>query len=603
MRVVLVSPEYPPADHMGGIGTNAAVLARALAERGAAVCVITRGGSPGTQDEDGVTVVRLDHRWVPQADAERLLANRRIASAAGRFRPDVVQAAEWQAEGWWLARFAHVPLVTRLATPTYILEELNAGRPDARNRLVRALERDQARRSAAVYAPTTAIADRVAVDWGLPRERVRLIPNPVDVGAVRRAAEREPPLELPDRYLCFIGRMEPRKGVGVLGDALARVLDDHPGLHAVLVGREPSEQAALLGRLRESTRAVADRVHLTGELPREEALAVVARSQLVVLPSLWESFGHVCVEAMALGRPVVASRVGGFAEIVSDGETGWLVTPGDSEELASALSARLRDDATLGRIGEAARRRADDFAPEAVVGRVVELYEEVVAGRSGRFDAGIYARGYRRYFRADDRRDPFHALYEAKRRVLVDEFSGRERLRILDVGGGYGRIAGPLAELHDVTLCDVSPEMLEEARGRWPGLTLVEADARRLPFADSEFDVVLAVDLLAHLPDLAEGLAELARVARPGGKVVFDTTNASPWWVLAYPSYVNWRPRRLLRTMRGGGVLPEWQALVRHDHPAEVRRALEAVGLAVARVQAFGPRWSPKWHLWWTTRR
>ncbi|MGH3114064.1 MAG: glycosyltransferase [Gaiellaceae bacterium] len=603
MRAVLVSPEYPPADHMGGIGTNAAVLARALVERGAAVGVVTRGDSPGTRDEDGVTVVRLDHRWVPQADAERLLANRRIASAAGRFRPDVVQAAEWQGEGWWLARFARVPVVTRLATPTYILEELNEGRPDPRNRLVRALERDQARRSAAVYAPTRAIADRVAADWTLPREQIRVIPNPVDVGAVRRAAEREPPLELPERYLCFIGRMEPRKGVAVLGDALPAVLGAHPGLHAVLIGREPAEQAPLLARFSESTRAVADRVHLTGELPREEALAVVARSQLVVLPSLWENFGHVCVEAMALGRPVVASDVGGFAEIVSDRETGWLVAPGDPEELASALAGRLGDEAALGRIGEAARRRAEDFAPEALVDRVVELYEEVASERSGRFEAGIYVRGYRRYFRADDRRDPFHALYEAKRRALVDDFAGRERLRLLDVGGGYGRIAGPLAELHDVTLCDISPEMLEEARRRWPGLALVEADARRLPFGDSEFDAVLAVDLLPHLPDLAEGLAELARVARPGGEVVFDTTNASPWWVLAYPSYVNWRPRRLLRTMRGGGVLPEWQALVRHHHPGDVRRALETVGLAVARAQAFGPRWSPKWHLWWTTRR
>jgi ubiquinone/menaquinone biosynthesis C-methylase UbiE len=153
-----------------------------------------------------------------------------------------------------------------------------------------------------------------------------------------------------------------------------------------------------------------------------------------------------------------------------------------------------------------------------------------------------------------------------------------------------------------VTLCDVSPEMLEEARSRWPGLRLVEADARSLPFADGEFDAAIATDLAPHLPDLVEGLRELARVVRPGGTVVFDTSNAAAWWVLAYPAYVNWRPRRLVRTMLGGGVLPEWQARVRHHRAGEAREAIRAAGLDLKRMQRFGPPWSAKWHLWWTEK-
>jgi len=223
--------------------------------------------------------------------------------------------------------------------------------------------------------------------------------------------------------------------------------------------------------------------------------------------------------------------------------------------------------------------------------------------RERHFDASIYRLGYRRQFRPDEPSNPFHRLYEAKRAAVLDYFAGVESRRILDAGGGYGRLAGPLAERHDVTLCDISSEMLDEARGRWPGLKLVEADATRLPFEGGAFDAVLALDLLTHLPSLEAGVKELARVARPGGDVVFDTSNASPWWVPAYPRYVGWRPWRLLRTMAGGGVLPEWRETVRHDRQADVQKAVVGTGLTLERLQPFGPLWTAKWHLWWTTKR
>jgi glycogen(starch) synthase len=130
----------------------------------------------------------------------------------------------------------------------------------------------------------------------------------------------------------------------------------------------------------------------------------------------------------------------------------------------------------------------------------------------------------------------------------------------------------------------------------------VEADARQLPFSNGEFDAAIAIDLIPHLRELEAGVRELARVVRPGGQLVFDTSNASPWWVLAYPSYTGWRPVRLARTLLAGGVPPEWQALVRHHRASETRQAIAAAGLRVERLQRFGPWWTPKWHLWWTRK-
>jgi ubiquinone/menaquinone biosynthesis C-methylase UbiE len=154
-----------------------------------------------------------------------------------------------------------------------------------------------------------------------------------------------------------------------------------------------------------------------------------------------------------------------------------------------------------------------------------------------------------------------------------------------------------------MTGCDLSGDMLDEARRRCPpSVRLVQADARDLPFADSEFDGLIALDLLPHLPDLRAALHELSRVVIPGGQIVFDSSNASPWWVPAYPAYVNWKPRRMLATMRHLGVLPEWSEIVHHHHAADVRDAISDAGLELARLQRFGPRWSAKWHLWYVQK-
>jgi glycogen(starch) synthase len=469
------------------------------------------------------------------------------------------------------------------------------------------MERFQALHSDALVAPTHALAERVAPAWGFPAASVAVIPNPVDGEAVRWAGRAAPPRAVPDRYLLFVGRLERRKGVETLARALPAVLERHPDLHVVLLGRDAGAHAGGVVRdLRERTERFSARVHLLGELPRDQALTIVARAELVVLPSLWEAFGFVAVEAMALGRPVVASAGGGFAEIVRHGESGWLVAPGSADALAASLLAALGRTEELARVGAAARRRADDFDADRLAPRLSALYDRVVAARSPRrpmFDASIYRAEYRRHFRPEQRTGPFHRIYERKRDAVVEHFEAREPMRLLDVGCGPGRLTAPLAARHAMTGCDISPAMLEEARRRCPeGVTLVEADARRLPFADGEFDGLLALDLLTHLPDLDAGLAELARVVRPGGPLVLDTSNASPWWVPAYPAYVAWRPRRLLVTMRSRGVLPEWRSLVTHHREHEVRRALVTARLRVDAMQPFGPPWSPKWHLWYATK-
>ena len=603
MRIALVTPELPNADG-GGIATYTVIAARALSLLGHDVRIVARGASPASEI-NGARVVSVNPPTLPNPAAARLLALRQVAAATRAAGVDVVQAPEWEACAWWIARTRVAPVVTRLATPTYLVDALN-GRPQtSATALVRRLERDQARRSAALVAPSRAIAERVAGDWGLDSGAITVIPNPLDLDAVRRATASKPPMPLPARFLAFIGRLELRKGIGELASALPGVLTQHPDVHMVVIGRDAGEAGGDASRaLTIAARTFADRVHLLGQLPREQALAVLARAELVVLPSRWEAFGFVASEALALGRPVVATTGSGLAEVVEHGRSGWLVSPGDAAELEATLARRLAEPDALRRAGEEARRSAARYEAEAVAERLVELYERVLTeGRADRFDHSIYTRGYRRHFRPEQRGGPFERIYEQKRRAVLELMDVPERLRLVDVGAGPGRLTAPLARRHEVTACDISAEMLEEARRRSPpGVEFVQADARALPFEDGEFDALVALDLLAHLPDLEAGLIELSRVVRGGGELVFDTSNATPWWVLAYPSYVNWRPSRLARTLLAGGILPEWRALVRHHHAGEARRAIAAAGLELRRKRSFGPWWCPKWHLWEATK-
>jgi len=606
MRIVLVTPEFPPMVALGGIGTHTAVTASALAKRGHEVTVVTYAGAQSdTTTGDGVRVIRLHERWVPNA-ALRIAARRAQTAwtiARLRPRPDVVHAAEWQAEAVGVPLVPGAPpLITRLATPTYVVDELNAATGQRARKLIDWMERRQARASAAVYAPSHAIASRVGTDWSIPITEV--IPNSVDVAAIRRAAEREPPVSLPPRFVVFLGRLERRKGLDALGPALAEVLATRPDLHAVLVGYDSGEAGgSVVSRLHDATSAVRDRVHLLGELRTDDALAVAARAELAVLPSRWESFGFVCVEALALGVPVVATAVGGLAEIVEDGVCGWLVPPDDPTALAAAIAAIIDDGPARARAAKAALRRADGYDAARVVERVEELLARVAGARTGDVPTAAAHRGYRRFFQPDSPRDPFSALYERKHVRIAEGLRALPPARVADVGGGFGRLTERLRDHHDAVLCDLSMEMLDEASRRFAGrVPLVRADARRLPFATASLPAAVAVDLLVHLPGLDAAVAELARVVRPGGTLVFDSTNAAPWWVLCYPAYVNWRPRRLLRTLAGAGVLPEWQPSVSHQHAADVEIAIRRAGLVLERRDGIGPRWCPKWHVWWTRK-
>jgi glycosyltransferase involved in cell wall biosynthesis len=241
-----------------------------------------------------------------------------------------------------------------------------------KSRLPRRLAIAAERRCSAAAATTVFVSshdqDLAARHGILPRcRRHVLIRNAIDLERLPAAGGGE------GRTLAFLGRLSAEKDplllLGVLqrlpGDYRLRVIGDGP-----LLG-EIRERAATLG--------LEDRIAFLGSLPRDQALVELASSHALLVPSLWEGLPLAPLEAMAIGVPVVASRVGGIPEVIADGENGVLVAPGDAQAFAAAVG-RLADQPGLrARMVEEARRTvAERFSWQAAARAYLDLYRETL---------------------------------------------------------------------------------------------------------------------------------------------------------------------------------------------------------------------------------
>lgn len=223
-------------------------------------------------------------------------------------------------------------------------------------------------------ASVTYLADRIVavseavkaalVAQGADPHRVRVIP-----GGVEMAAYAAVPPPVPG-MVGALGRLEREKGFDLLLQAMAEL----PAAN-LLLGGDGQAREALSAQVREL--GLTERVTLTGFVA--DVPAFLSQIGMLVLPSRSEGLGLVLLEAMAAGRPVVASRVGGIPEVVADGETGLLVPPEEPGALAAAIGRLLADPAKALRMGEAGRRRVQSlFSAERMAREMAALYEELM---------------------------------------------------------------------------------------------------------------------------------------------------------------------------------------------------------------------------------
>jgi L-malate glycosyltransferase len=297
----------------------------------------------------------------------------RIRAFLARSQPHIVHTFLLTASlyGRTAAIWAGVPIV--IGTEVNIYEQKRPHHVFAERLLMKATD--------AVVASANSVRDYYIEQVHADPARVEVIYNAVDWAALNttttRAATRAATgISADAQVITIIARLTEQKAHGVLFDAVERT----PGLegaHVLVVG-DGELREALVARVERST--LAGRVHFAGA--RRDLGDLLAASDVFVMPSLWEGLPLSLVLAMGAGLPVVATRVAGIPEIVSDGESGLLVTPGDSVSLGAAL-ARLAHDAALGaRLGAAAREFVRPrFGADGYVARVTALYDRLLAAK------------------------------------------------------------------------------------------------------------------------------------------------------------------------------------------------------------------------------
>lgn len=389
MRVLRICSSFEPPDSaisgwrarfdpIGGMQNHTAALSRALDRRGVHQTVLTarppgaprraalgRHGAvvrvgapvPVCRQLYGVTAARLAGPLAADADLVHVHLGEDIAVL-----PLAARAA----------RRRHLPVV--LTVHTSLRHTLAV--TDSRSAMLRvlggALEQRATRSVDAVITLTPRLAERLLAT-GVRRERLHVIPSGFEPALFAGPAGDPFPAAGHPRVV-FVGRLHPQKQVDVLVQA-ARLLRT-PGVQVLVVGDGP-DRSWLEATAREL--GVTDRVTFTGFVPHSAVPAVLAHADVVVLPSRYEEMGSVLVEAMRVGRPIVASRTGGIPDVITDGVTGRLVPPGQPAAVAVAIDTLLTDRALATGLGQRARAAAAGYDWTSLADRVLDVYREVVA--------------------------------------------------------------------------------------------------------------------------------------------------------------------------------------------------------------------------------
>lgn len=215
-------------------------------------------------------------------------------------------------------------------------------------------------------------AARMGEVFAIPPKRLRVVPNAAPVERLAGIPAFAGCFHQPPRVLT-LARLEKQKGIPYLLDVASRV----PEASFAIAGDGP-DRAALEMRAREL--GIADRVTFLGR--RSDVPELLAATDVFMLPSLYEGLPLTVLEAMAAGRPVIATAAGGTGEVVIDGETGLLVPPADPAALAAALRRLLADPAEAVRLAATARDRVQrDYGIDVMVRRIESIYDEVRGGR------------------------------------------------------------------------------------------------------------------------------------------------------------------------------------------------------------------------------
>lgn len=378
MKIAFISYEYPPDTAFGGIATYIYQITRVLQQRGHHVEVFAGSCQrSGSELDQGILVHRI--------------CETDLFTFADRIAPiftdrhhlvefDVVEGTEIGASASGAIQMVpDIPLVVKLHTPRFLIDEINQIEPTLSlklRRFVGALRRGQkptpfsqwhyeadndpecwhTQQADEITTPSQQLGIRLIEQWHLPADRVVHLPNPYTPAPELLSI----PVDTSTQRVTFIGRLEIRKGILELAQAIPQILRQMPQTKFRFVGTSlPSPQPGLtmqeyLERQLDSCR---ESLEFTGAIALDRIPEVLATTDICVFPSRWENFPNVCLEAMAAARGIVGSSAGGMVDLLDSGTAGLLVPPCHPDAIARAVITLLQNPDQRMQLGQTARER------------------------------------------------------------------------------------------------------------------------------------------------------------------------------------------------------------------------------------------------------
>jgi len=367
VRILVVSGIWPP--DVGGPASHAPEVARFLVERGHDVDVVTTANASPAAEPYAV-------HWASRRLPKGAIHVRTAALVRSRARrADVVYTTGMfgrSAAGAFAARRPYVVKLT--ADPAFErsrrrgmvggdVEDFQHGGGGFVAAVLRRARDVELRRAAHVVCPSAYLRELV-LSWGVPAERVGVLPNPApEVPELPPRDELRRAFGLNGATLAFAGRLTAQKSLDRALEAVA----SSDGVRLVIAGDGPDRRPL---ELRARELGIADRVSFLGSQPRRRIVELFRAADATILSSSWENFPHTVMEALAVGTPVLAMEAGGVAEVVHDGVNGLLVAAGDTTGLAEAVRRYFTDEQLRARLRAAAAPSVADYAPERVFGEL-----------------------------------------------------------------------------------------------------------------------------------------------------------------------------------------------------------------------------------------
>jgi glycogen synthase len=386
MRVLLLSWEYPPRI-VGGLGRHVYHLATTLASLGAKVHVVTKDypGAPEYEESEGVHIYRVVS-YPPDVPQEEWVSwtlqfNVALLEKAVALINDLKNVNVIHAHDWLVAHAAaslkhayRIPLVATVHATEFGRHQGHL--PGPMNKLIHQIEWWLTFESVRTICCSQYMMDQITQIFELPADKVDVIPNGIDFASFKRDVSVDlykkkyvPP---GDKLVFFVGRLVYEKGVQTVIEAMPLLMDRIPNMTFVVAGSGPhlNELKSLV-----SDFDLNEKVKFVGHMDTDTLCAFYKSADLTVVPSLYEPFGMVVLESMAMGTPTIVADTGGLSEIVVHEETGLKFEPGNPNSLAEAMLRILQDSRLADRLtSDAVAYMGEQYSWERITRRTLEVY-------------------------------------------------------------------------------------------------------------------------------------------------------------------------------------------------------------------------------------